>query len=147
MGSARNLSRRFHVYYSLLSIEKILNTSKSHILSAILKYGYSKFTLEILEHCDSDKCLEREQYYIDLLNPEYNILKIAGSRLGSIQSEETKQKMSFSHKLLNRKGEKHPMFGKLWHEETRAKMSSYKAGEENPMFGKTGKKHPMFSKL
>jgi len=26
--------------------------------------------------------IEREQYYIDLLNPEYNILKIAGSRLG-----------------------------------------------------------------
>ena len=27
--------------------------------------------------------IEREQYYIDKLNPEYNILKIAGSRLGA----------------------------------------------------------------
>ena len=60
-----NLSKRFRVYYSLLSIEKILNTSKSHILSAILKYGYSKFTLEILEYCDSKDLIKREQYYID----------------------------------------------------------------------------------
>ena len=33
--------------------------------------------------------IEREQYYIDTLNPEYNILKIAGSPLGYIHSEET----------------------------------------------------------
>jgi hypothetical protein len=33
---------------------------------------------EILEYCDSSNVIEREQYYIDLLNPEYNILKTAG---------------------------------------------------------------------
>lgn len=33
--------------------------------------------------------IEREQYYIDTLNPEYNILKIAGSPLGYKHSEET----------------------------------------------------------
>ena len=48
--------------------------------------------------------------------------------------------MSFSHKLLNRKGEKHPMFGKLWHEETRAKMSSYKAGEKKSYVWENRKK-------
>jgi group I intron endonuclease len=50
--------------------------------------------LEILEYCDRDKCIEREQYYIDLLRPEYNILQTAGSRLGSQQSEETKAKIA-----------------------------------------------------
>lgn len=35
-------------------------------------------------------CLEREQYYIDTINPEYNILKVAGSSLGHIRSDETK---------------------------------------------------------
>jgi len=79
VGSAINLSRRFCTYYSLLSIEKSLNRSKSHILSALLKNGYSKFTLEILEYCDSEDLIKREQYYIDLLKPEYNILKRAGS--------------------------------------------------------------------
>jgi group I intron endonuclease len=120
VGSATNLSKRFRVYYSQLIIEKVLpiNRSKSHILNAILKYGYSKFTIEILEYCDSDKCLEREQYYIDLLNPEYNILKTAGSSLGNKHTEET-----------------------------RTKMSSYKIGDKNPMFGKTGEKHSRFGKL
>jgi len=76
VGSATNLSKRFRVYYSQLIIEQILNRSKSRILSAILKYGYSKFTIEILEYCNSKQDLiKREQYYIDLLNPEYNILK------------------------------------------------------------------------
>lgn len=43
------------------------------ICRALLKYGYSNFSLEILEYCDSVLCLEREKHYIDHLNPEYNI--------------------------------------------------------------------------
>src|SRR4051794_20615442 len=77
------------------------------ICNALLKYGYSKFSVEILEYCDSMDLIKREQYYIDLLKPEYNILKIAGSRLGSIHSEETRAKIALS--LM---GEKNPMFGK-----------------------------------
>ena len=102
VGSAINLSKRFRIYYSLLSIEKILNKSKSHILSAILKYCYSKFTLEILEYCDSKDLINREQHYIDLLKPEYNILKKAGSLLGSEHIEETRTKMSITQKAVNR---------------------------------------------
>ncbi len=52
------------------------------IYRALLKYGYSKFTIEILEYCDTKDLLNREQYYIDLLKPEYNILQKADSSLG-----------------------------------------------------------------
>jgi len=45
------------------------------INKALLKYGYSSFRLEILEYCDPMDAVKREQYYIDLLAPEYNILK------------------------------------------------------------------------
>jgi group I intron endonuclease len=45
------------------------------IYSSILKHGYSSFSLEILEYCDGDQAISIEQYYLDLLNPEYNILK------------------------------------------------------------------------
>jgi hypothetical protein len=42
--------------------------------------------LEILEYCDIKNFLppaqEREQYYMDKLNPRYNTLKIAGSSSG-----------------------------------------------------------------
>jgi group I intron endonuclease len=40
----------------------------------------------------------REQYYIDILKPEYNILKVAGSRLGAKHSESTKQLLSNAFK-------------------------------------------------
>lgn len=59
------------------------------IEKALLKYGYSNFKLEILEYCDKDEVLSREQFYLDLLKPEYNILKKAGSSLGFKHSEET----------------------------------------------------------
>lgn len=44
--------------------------------------------------CNIDELLKREQYYFNLLSPEYNVLKIAGSRLGYKHSEATKEKMS-----------------------------------------------------
>jgi IS30 family transposase len=39
--------------------------------------------LDILEYCDIDILIEREQFYIDLFKPDYNILKIANSRLNT----------------------------------------------------------------
>jgi hypothetical protein len=59
------------------------------IYRALLKYGYSNFKLDILEICDSTNLIEREQYYLDLLKPEYNILKTAGSLKGFIHNEAT----------------------------------------------------------
>jgi group I intron endonuclease len=55
---------------------------KSIINNSLLKYGYCNFSLDILEYCESSILIKREQYYIDTLNPEYNILKIAGSSFG-----------------------------------------------------------------
>lgn len=37
--------------------------------------------------------LVREQFFLDLCKPEYNILKVAGSNLGYIHSENTIAKM------------------------------------------------------
>ena len=54
-----------------------------NICKALLKGGYApNFSISILEYCDSNNRLVREQYYIDLLQPEYNILKKAGSSVG-----------------------------------------------------------------
>ena len=83
-----------------------------YINKALLKDGYSSFSLYILEYCDEKNLIQREQYYLDLLQPEYNILKIAGSLLGYSHSEETRAKMSSYQK------------GKKRYEETRAKISS-----------------------
>lgn len=63
------------------------------IYKALLAYGFDGFTLEILEYCQPSDLIKREQYYIDLLKPEYNILKTAGSSSGVKRSEETKAKI------------------------------------------------------
>jgi group I intron endonuclease len=38
--------------------------------------------------------IKREQYYIDILKPKYNILQTAGSSLGHKHTEETREKIS-----------------------------------------------------
>ncbi len=85
--SSINLKGRLSIYYSKKAILSKLSTRISIVYSAILKHDYSNFSLEILEYCNIDVLIKREQYYIDLFKPEYNILKIANSRLGSKQSE------------------------------------------------------------
>jgi len=57
----------------------------------LLKYGYSNFSLEILEYCPASELFIREKYYFKLLNPEYNIaLEPGSSMLGRRHSEETR---------------------------------------------------------
>ena len=68
VGSAVNLSKRFARYYNIKQISK----DNMSINKALLKYGYPGFQLEILEYCDPKDTIKREQYYIDLLVPEYN---------------------------------------------------------------------------
>lgn len=92
VGSSINLHRRFITYYSIKYITR--GSKSSSICRALLKYGYSKFKLDILEYCEPSVLIEREQYYIDTLNPEYNILKVAGSLFGYKHTIESLQKMS-----------------------------------------------------
>lgn len=103
---------------------------------ALIKYGYSNFSLEILEYCNISDLTKREQYYLDILNPKYNILKIAGSSLGYKHTEKTKTKISKSLKGIYIK-EKSALFGRTHTEETKIKMSVKKLKEKNSLFGKT----------
>ena len=96
---------------------KTLIRSRSYIYSSLLKNGYSNFKLEILEYCESQDLLNREQYYIDKSNPAYNILLTAYSSLGLKHTEQTKNKMS---KLA---------LGRKFSKETRAKISAALIGQ------------------
>ena len=81
-------------YFNISFLESELKKGRSTIYGALLKHGYSNFKLDILEYCDPEEILVREQFYLDLYSPEYNILKTAGSLLGFKHSSETKAKMS-----------------------------------------------------
>lgn len=85
VGSTTNLTARLYKYYSINHLFKNINV----INNALSKYGNSKFSFHILDVCDKDKCIKREQHYMDFLKPEYNILNNAGSSLGFKHSEET----------------------------------------------------------
>lgn len=52
--------------------------------------------MEILEYCEPSDVISREQYYIDLLKPDYNILQVAGSSLGYKHTEESKVQITTS---------------------------------------------------
>lgn len=71
-----------------------LNSNGSLIYKAILKYGYDNFTFQILEYCPIQDLMEREQYYLDTVQPEYNILKFARSSRGYKHTEVSKQLLS-----------------------------------------------------
>jgi NUMOD1 domain len=49
------------------------------ISRALNLHGHGEFILFVLEYCSKEIVLEREQYYLDVLNPEYNILKTASN--------------------------------------------------------------------
>nr|YP_009072334.1 GIY-YIG endonuclease [Sclerotinia borealis]AHX82998.1 GIY-YIG endonuclease [Sclerotinia borealis] len=98
IGSGVDLNKRLYHYYSLKLMQLYVEKRKSYIYSALIKHGYSNFTLEIMEYCDKDKVIEREQYYLNILKPKYNLLKTAGSRYGFEHSEFTREKMSLSQK-------------------------------------------------
>lgn len=129
IGSSVDLQRRLGEYLNPVRLAAELLRGESIIYRALLKYGYSSFTFEVLEFVNIDGSLtnaerdalllSREQYYIDLLGPEYNILKLAGSNRGHTMSAETRAKMSAAKKGLpsHRKGGS-------FNEETRAKMSA-----------------------
>lgn len=132
VGSGVDLAKRLISYYN----PNELNDNPRSIHAALLKYRHENFTLEILEYCDTAKLLEREQYYFDILNPEYNNLKFAYSLLGFRHSPENIEKfklktISPEHRKLLSSVHK----GKLVSEETRNKLSVATANykKNNPL--------------
>nr|AVP25176.1 putative GIY-YIG homing endonuclease [Pertusaria plittiana] len=102
IGSSINLAVRMYTYYSLRSLAK----SNRLIDRSLLKYGFSLSREEILEYSYKNNVISREQYYINILKPNYNIVKIAGSTLGYKHTPESLAKMRdfvLSDEVIDRK--------------------------------------------
>jgi group I intron endonuclease len=125
----------------------VTNNTNEHLQNAIAKYGLKNFTFSVVEFCDSQVLLQREQHYLDILfslpaNLRYNFNPTAGSSLGYKHTDDTRAKISAS------------MTGKTHSEDTRVKMSDAKSGANNPMYGKVpanaflgGPNNPMYGKV
>ena len=103
-----------------------------NICKALIKHGYSKFALTILEYCESDKCLIREKHSWGIFKPEYNIAQDPTAPMsGRTHSDATKQILSEVNK-----GENNPMYGKNHTEKTKTIMSEANKGKNHPNYGK-----------
>jgi len=77
IGMSKNLKARL---YSYLDINRLLQNNSSRIHKALLKYGHENFSVSILELFEAKTGLsphlkEREDYYIKLFKPQYNIAR------------------------------------------------------------------------
>lgn len=112
VGSAIDIDKRWRKH------KQMINEGNHHSIklqNSMNKHGISKFIFEIIEECEKELLIEREQYWINVLdsyNNGYNSRPIAHSNLGIKLpiSEETKRKIG-----LKSKGRKHT-------EETRKKI-------------------------
>lgn len=74
--------------------QSIINKHQNcHLQNAWNKYGEDKFHFSIVELCPTDSLLIKEQYFIDMLNPEYNQTVTAGK---VEMNNDMKQKLSVS---------------------------------------------------
>lgn len=95
IGSAINFKIRWRVHINQLKRNEHDNV---YLQRAYNKDGHQNFIFVILELVyDKSKLIEREQFYIDTLKPNYNIALTAGSMFGFKHSEETKKLMSLNH--------------------------------------------------
>lgn len=121
IGSSKNLTRRLKNHFSSLKRNKHGN---SHLQFSYNKYGLEYFNSEIIEECDLNILIQREQYYIDLLKPEYNKRIIAENNEGCMFSIIAKENMS---KAMTGKGNN--FFGLKHSDDSKLKMRLAKLGK------------------
>jgi group I intron endonuclease len=108
IGSSKTLPTRFN--------EHIKGSKSNAILQkAINKYNLHDFIFIVFEYCEPEELISREQFYIDNINPDYNINPRPGFSLGYIHTEESIAKMS----------------DKIFSAETKVKMSLAKLGKKS----------------
>ena len=71
IGQSKRPYQRRTQHFSIHS--KNEGASVKSLQLAMKQYGSESFVFGILEHCELEQLLERERYYIEQLNPEYNL--------------------------------------------------------------------------
>lgn len=109
-----------------------------------LSYGSSRLVWSICRKCGKERLLKYSMH-----NRTYKVCNSCAHigknnhRFGKHWSEEEKLKMSKSHVGLQC-GKDNGMYGKHYSEEDRRKISERTSGKNNPMYGRTGIKSPLY---
>lgn len=84
------------------------------------KHGLGCLEFSVLEFCEKEGLIDKEQFYLDSVKPQFNIRKKAGSNLGVKMSEESNRKR---REAYFRKRWKPPSFkGRKHSRETKEKL-------------------------
>lgn len=116
IGSSKNINHRKSAHLYDLRNQKHKNI---HLQRSYNKYKEEKFLFDIIELCEIENLILKEQHYINTLKPEYNISLIAGSTVGmkrpdqslriiefnknKIVSQQTKERVSNTLKQIGHK--------------------------------------------
>ncbi len=121
IGSSWNVRKRFGDH------QRDLQNNRHHsrfLQRSWNKHGPDSFSFELLIMCAVKDLLLYEQALIDGLKPAYNMSPTAASRKGTRASDETRKKLSKSHK-----GKASPRRGVRLSEETRKRISVSRRGK------------------
>ena len=94
VGSTTDFNSRKRGHLSNLSRNK---HHSLYLQNAYNKYGKENFIFEILEFCPNEQLIIREQFWHDLLQPEYCMMKNVKFHYGMKRSKETCQKISMAN--------------------------------------------------
>jgi group I intron endonuclease len=94
IGSAISIINRWYRHRFDLKHNKHGNSKLQNYYN---KYGLEDLRFEILMECEKDKLIIKEQCYINIFQPYFNICKIAGSNSGVSFTEEHKRKIRESN--------------------------------------------------
>lgn len=87
IGSAKSLKVRWRQHLGML--RKGAHHSP-HLQGSWNAYGESAFRFEVVEFCEVELCIAREQFHLDASQNLFNVCLTAGSTLGRRHSESTK---------------------------------------------------------
>lgn len=146
IGSTIDFRKRINMHESRL----MANVHHSYIMQNEWNKDNSEFRVSIIEIIgNTEDLLKREQYWIDKLNPKYNICRIAGNSIGCRRTEQTRQKIKDAvtgvkhpdwrrkQKSLSQSGDNHWTKKKRFSEESKQRMS-----EAQKKLYQSGYKHP-----
>jgi len=125
IGSAVNIERRINRHRHDLRKNIHDNRKIQHHYD---KYGEDDLEFFILCGCDKEHLIENEQFFMDSLNPWFNLRPKADSNFGWVPSQETRAKNSRAHigqvnSEESRRQQADKIRGRKHSEETKQKMS------------------------
>lgn len=137
VGSGANLRMRFNGHRR--SLRKGIHENPK-LQNFYNKYGEVSLEWSVLEFCEKDQLIVREQFYLDTIKPWFNVHTVAKSPIGRVVSQETRKKLSIintgriftpEHRAaIGRalKGRKSVNKGKPMSEEQKKKLSDARRG-------------------